>query len=366
MNRIDARLIKTFPSPRTAEKFKLDLHLESKSEAIALLGPSGSGKTLTLNCIAGFVRPDEGRILVNDELFFDSGGKVSRAPRYRRCGYISQEHALFPHMTVRENLFFAASSRPQKGWRKGGGLHRRRVVADILDSFELAPLADRTPAELSGGQKQRAALGRILVSEPQLLLLDEPTRGLDARLRENFYRLLEQMKEQFQVPVLLVTHDVNECLRLSKYVCFMEGGKILQAGPCEEVLGMPGSLSMVRSLGVYSWMPGEILSLDPSRNISKISAFGEVVEARYLPGHLIGDRGYLCLRNAELSLADEGSRSVNCFSLPVVRAVPAADGIRVELEGQLSLTISQREWNSLGRPDRLTIQIPPASAHFLG
>src|SRR4051812_4034382 len=366
VNFIDARLLKTFSLPGTSEKFKLDLHLETDSRAVALLGPSGSGKTLTLNCIAGFVQPDEGRILINNELFFDSRGKVSRAPRYRRCGYVSQEHALFPHMTVRENLLFAAQSRPRQKWMRGGGLGRRRAINEILETFELTSLAEQRPARLSGGQKQRAALARVLINEPQILLLDEPTRGLDARLRHNFYRLFETLRERLDIPVLLVTHDLNECLRLAEYVYYIEAGSIVQSGTRHEILSRPASLSMARSLGIYSCMPAEISFLDPTRNLSRISAFGVVVEAPYLPGHLIGDHGHLCLRNSELEIVDHTAPKVNCFAVSVVSATPAAEGVRLELDHQLSLTLNQEAWLALGRPARVTVHIPPESAHFLG
>ncbi len=363
---IDARIQKTFPLPGVSDHFKLDLHLETENTAVALLGPSGSGKTLTLSCIAGFVRPDEGRILINDELFFDSREKISRAPRYRCCGYVSQEHALFPHMTIRQNLLFAAQSRPRQKWTRGGSLGRRRAINEILETFELTALAEQKPGQLSGGQKQRAALARVLINEPQILLLDEPTRGLDARLRDNFYQLFDTLREQLDIPLLLVTHDLNECLRLAEYVFYMEGGKVVQSGTRHEILTKPASLSMARSLGIYSCIPAEISALDPSRNLSRISANGIVIETPYLPGHLIGDHGHLCVRNSELTLVEDSSLRSNCLSVSVVRATPAAEGVRLELDGELSLTLNQDKWLALGRPRRITIHIPPQSAHFLG
>jgi molybdate transport system ATP-binding protein len=363
---INARLLKTLPPRGASEPFKLDLHLETDSTAVALLGPSGSGKTLTLNCIAGFVHPDEGRILLNDELFFDSGEKISRPPRLRRCGYVSQEDALFPHMTVRQNLLFAAQSKPRQNWIRGGGLARRRAINEILETFELETLGDRKPSQLSGGQKQRASLARVVMNEPKILLLDEPTRGLDARLRENFYHLFDTLRERLDIPLLLVTHDLNECLRLAEYVFYMEAGKLVQSGTRHEILAKPATLSMARSLGIYSCIPAEIAALDPGRNLSRISASGLAVEAPYLPGHLIGDHGHLCVRNSELAIVEESSRGVNCFSLSVLHTAPAAEGVRLELDHQLSLTVNQDRWSALGRPARITIHIPPRSANFLG
>ena len=132
---VDARLVKRLPATRESAAFELDVHLKADSGVTVLFGPSGSGKTLTLNCLAGFVRPDAGRIVVNDELYFDAATHVNRSPQYRRCGYIFQDHALFPHMNVRDNLLFAAP---------GNG----RRVSELLEAFELTSLAARKPAQL--------------------------------------------------------------------------------------------------------------------------------------------------------------------------------------------------------------------------
>ena len=181
---IDARLVKRLPPEQGSDGFELNIHLRTGAGITVLFGSSGAGKTLALNCLAGFARPDEGRILVRDELYFDAATHVHVPPQQRRCGYIFQDHALFPHMTLRENLRFAASAAPRD---KHPRPHRYRRVGELLDLFELTDLAARRPAQLSGGQKQRAALARVLVQDPRLLLLDEPTRGLDARLRSAFY-----------------------------------------------------------------------------------------------------------------------------------------------------------------------------------
>src|SRR5207342_2833788 len=138
-------------------------------------GPSGSGKTLTLDSIAGFVRPDDGRIILDDDILFDGPTGVYLPPQARNCGYVFQNYALFPHMTLRENLVFAAERRPR--------LERHRRVNDMLDTFRLADAAGRRPHEVSGGQRQRCSIARALIGGPKLLLLDEPAQGLDAPLR---------------------------------------------------------------------------------------------------------------------------------------------------------------------------------------
>ena len=210
---IDARVLKRLVSRTDTEPFHLDIHMRAGDGITVLFGPSGAGKSLTLNCIAGFVRPDQGRILVADNLLFDGATGVHIAPQHRHCGYIFQDHALFPHMTVRGNLQFAANA------AHAGRLNKHRKMQELLEAFELTELADRRPARLSGGQKQRAALARILMGEPRLLLLDEPARGLDARLRLSFHDVLRKTRDRLDIPVLLVTHDLEECFELADSVC---------------------------------------------------------------------------------------------------------------------------------------------------
>src|SRR5262249_34567633 len=151
-----------------------------------LFGPSGAGKTLTLDSIAGFIPPDEGRILLDDEILFDGAARVHLSPQDRNCGYVFQNYALFPHMTLRENLAFAAERKPR--------LERHRRVNEMIDRFHLQDTAGRRPHEVSGGQKQRCSIARALIAEPKLLLLDEPAQGLDAQLRSELYEILRQVR----------------------------------------------------------------------------------------------------------------------------------------------------------------------------
>src|SRR5271167_2061621 len=261
---IDARIIKRYAEGLDSEAFELNIHLQTSTGVTVLLGPSGSGKTLTLNCLAGFTKPDEGRILVQDQLYFDAATKVHVAPRLRRCGYIFQDHALFPHMTVRQNLQFAAGSSVSIS---RGKVQRHRRVQELLEGFELNDLAGRFPHELSGGQKQRGAIARALSGDPRLLLFDEPTRGLDYRLRLAFYEILRKAKAQFAAPIVLVTHDLDECFDLADAVYLIERGRFLQTGSPEQVFARPATNDIARSLGIFSLLEAEIASLDPGRNL---------------------------------------------------------------------------------------------------
>lgn len=361
---IDARLVKRFPAERESTAFELNVHLHAGAGITVLLGASGAGKTLTLNSIAGFTRPDEGRILVNDELLFDGATHVHVAPQRRRCGYIFQDHALFPHMTVRENLRFAASVTRSEAKRS---LDRHRRVNELLETFELTDLAARRPSQLSGGQKQRAALARILVSEPRLLLLDEPTRGLDARLRQPFYDMLQKTHDLLNVPVLLVTHDLEECFELADSICLMQEGRFLQCGNRESVLARPASVEVARWLGIHNVLPATITALDPGRNISRLKVFDDDLEGPYFPEHLLGDQGFVCFRASEIQVRPyEVHEAQNQVVARVLKVAPSSNGVRISFEHELEATVSEAEWERLRSAERLRLEIPPAAVYFIG
>src|SRR6202163_2142978 len=178
---LQARIRKSFAPKHDSAGFTLDLEFSAIAGVTVLFGPSGAGKTLVLDSVAGFVKPDGGRILLDDDILYDAAAGVNLPPQKRNCGYVFQNYALFPHMTLRENLAFAAERLPR--------LERHRRVNEMLDRFRVAEFAGRYPHEVSGGQKQRCSIARALVSAPRVLLLDEPARGLDAALRHDLYAL---------------------------------------------------------------------------------------------------------------------------------------------------------------------------------
>src|SRR5271170_1038050 len=233
---IQAKIRKQYaPSPDSAG-FSLDLEFRAAAGATVLFGSSGAGKTLTLDSIAGFVRPDEGRILLDDQILFDGASGVHLAPRSRQCGYVFQNYALFPHMTLRQNLEFAVERAPRLG--------RHRKVTEMLEKFHLTEVAGHRPYELSGGQKQRCSIARALIGAPRLLLLDEPARGLDAPLRAELYAVLRQVRQEFEIPALLVTHDFEECLELGDEMIVVREGHIVQNGTPRKIFEQPASIEI--------------------------------------------------------------------------------------------------------------------------
>ncbi len=215
--------------------FRLDVCFMAQNEIFALLGASGCGKSMTLKCIAGIEKPDEGRIVLDGRVLFDSQLRIDLPPQQRKVGYLFQSSALFPHMTVRQNI--------------GAGIHhvsnavRDKKVNEKLKSFYLSGMEEKYPHQLSGGQQQRVALARILASEPQLLLLDEPFSALDSYLRWQLEQELQDTLEAFPGTTLFVSHSRDEVFRLCKTVCLMDNGKSEEPLPVRELFEHPRTLS---------------------------------------------------------------------------------------------------------------------------
>lgn len=354
---IEARIRKSFPAGRESAAFSLDVGFQAASGITVLFGPSGAGKTLTLDCIAGFESPTDGRILVDDAILFDAATGVNLPPRVRRCGYVFQNYALFPHMTIRENLRFAAAGRR---------LGRHRRVNAMLEQFHLADVAGRKPHEVSGGQQQRCSIARALIAEPRVLLLDEPARGLDATLRAELYSLLNQVRREFKTPTLVVTHDLEECFELGEQMLVFREGKLVQTGTPRQVLERPASIEVARQLGRFNLLPVEILSLDPARNTSRLRFAGFELTASYLPGHFRGDRVWACVRPDELKArARDGKPAPNQIPARLERAVETPDGMRLEFEHELTVRVERAGYERERHHREWIIEFPPEAIRIL-
>ena len=219
---------------KTLGSFHLKVKLEAADETLALLGASGCGKSLTLKCIAGIETPDKGKILVDDVVLFDSEKKINLSPQQRRTGLMFQNYALFPNMTVLQNIRTGANRETDKKKREA-------AVTAVLESFGLTELKNRLTHQLSGGQQQRVALARILVSNPRILLLDEPFSALDSHLRFKLEREVRQVIREFGKTVVLVSHDRDEVFRMSDSIAIMDSGRIEVTGTKEAVFQNPGT-----------------------------------------------------------------------------------------------------------------------------
>ena len=215
--------------------FPLEADFTAERGITSLLGPSGCGKSMTLKCIAGIEKPDEGRIELDGRVLFDSAKGINLPPQTRRVGYLFQNYALFPNMTVRQNILCGLSREKDRS-------EKERRLREIVRMMQLDGLEDRKPAQLSGGQQQRAALARILVSDPQILLLDEPFSALDGHLRDSIKVEMRDLLERFGREVLMVTHDRNEAYNMSREIAVMDTGRLLTIKPTKELFADPGSV----------------------------------------------------------------------------------------------------------------------------
>ena len=212
--------------------FMLRVKFEAGNETLALLGASGCGKSMTLKCIAGIERPDRGRIVVDDVVLFDSEKHINLSPQERRTGLLFQNYALFPNMTVLQNINAGAMREKDKSKRENN-------VKRIMESFGIAELAQRYPHQLSGGQQQRVALARILVSAPRILLLDEPFSALDSHLRFSLEQEVRRVIHDFGKTAIMVSHDRDEVYRMADSIAVINAGKVDAFGTKHEVFKNP-------------------------------------------------------------------------------------------------------------------------------
>ena len=228
--------------------FTLRAAFTAGNTSTALLGASGCGKSMTLRCIAGIVKPDRGRIVLDGRVLFDSAQHIDLPPQQRGVGLLFQNYALFPNMTVEQNILCGLKAEKDPA-------ARRAACAEMLRAMRLETLAKRYPAQLSGGQQQRAALARILVGKPRILMLDEPFSALDSYLREAVESEVGSLLAGFDGTALLVTHNRDEAYRLCREMIVMDGGEVLRAGTTREVFADPRRLTAARLTGCKNILP---------------------------------------------------------------------------------------------------------------
>lgn len=280
--------------------FKLELKLASGQERIAILGASGSGKSMLLNSIAGLVRPDSGKVVINGKTLFDAEKKINLPPKDRKVGFLFQNYALFPHMTIAENITFAL------GHLSAGEKNKR--AAELLEKFRLQGMEKRYPSQVSGGQQQRVALARALAVEPDILLLDEPFSALDNHLRNYMIKeMLESLKD-FQGMTLFVTHNIEEAYRLSDRIAVLSAGSLEAFGPKEELFKNPASLEAARITGCKNLAAGEKVG----ESVLEIPEWGGI-RVR-IADYTGAQGGFVGIRANYIKLQDESVNAQdNCF-----------------------------------------------------
>ena len=234
--------------------FHLRANFECGSETLGLLGASGCGKSMTLKCIAGIEKPDSGKIILDGEPLFDSERKINLPPQKRRVGYLFQNYALFPNMTVRQNILCGLR------WEKNRA-EREKILSETMEMLKISELSNHRPSQLSGGQAQRTALARILVNRPKILMLDEPFSALDTHLRLRLQMQLRELLKNFGRGVLMVTHDRNEAYHMCAKIAAMDRGLMFAVKDTKDFFANPETI------------PGAILS--GCKNVARAEKIGD-------------------------------------------------------------------------------------------
>jgi molybdate transport system ATP-binding protein len=255
-----------------------------------LFGPSGCGKTTALRCLAGLLQPEAGTIRCGSEVWFDADRGVHRPPQRRGVGFLFQDYALFPHLTVSGNVGYALTGLSRT--------EREHRIGDLLETFGLAGLEDRHAHQISGGQQQRVSLARTLARRPRLLLLDEPLSALDGPTREELRPELRQRLAEFRTPVVLVTHDRTEAMALADHLIVMDCGRVVQQGPPADVFTRPAGLAVARIVGTETVQPGQIVAVADGLAMVQV---GHVKVAAVAPANSEREV-FVCIRGEDVAL----------------------------------------------------------------
>jgi molybdate transport system ATP-binding protein len=282
--------------------FELRAQLDAPTPGIiALFGRSGCGKTTLINIISGLLAPDEGRVALDGVVLTDTRERIAIPVERRRIGYVFQDSRLFPHLGVLANLRYGLRRAP-----KGSSSIR---FDEVLALLGLEPLLARRPYQLSGGERQRVALGRALLSQPRLLLLDEPLAALDAARREEVLPYLERLRDRLSIPMVYVSHQLEEVLRLATHVALMAAGEIVASGALSDISLRPELQAIVGSEAVGAILDGTVVRVDAERGVTDVQVARGVLHVS-LPEASVGARIRLQLLARDIILATEAPRGL--------------------------------------------------------
>ena len=319
-----ARFEKRYPRGAT---ITAELQIPAGFSVTTLFGPSGCGKTTVLRCLAGLERPNDGLITAYGHPWFDSRRGINLTPQQRDIGFLFQDYALFPHLTVAENIRFGLRGHDRAA----------TIVGKMLEQFELTGLEQRRPHQISGGQQQRVALARVLARRPKLLLLDEPLSALDATLREQLRTRLRRQLALFSIPVIVVTHDRTEAIALSDRIVVMESGRVCQSGTVQQVMNRPDNLHVARIVGVETVALGEILVVENGLATVQVGTARLLAVAPESTVRAV----HVCIRGEDVAIqrGSTGESSVrNHLPGTIVSLVPEGPLVRIGLDCGFDLT----------------------------
>jgi iron(III) transport system ATP-binding protein len=329
-------LVKTFGDQRALDHVDFDV---KDGELFTLLGPSGCGKSTTLMSIAGFQRPEEGAIRVGAQAVFDAAKGIALPAEHRNLGIVFQSYAVWPHMTVAENLAFPLKVRRLKR------AEIKRRIAETLELVEMEPYEKRYPHELSGGQQQRVALARALVYSPSVLLLDEPFSNLDAKLRIRARSWVKDLQHRLGLTTIFVTHDQDEALSMSDRIAVMSNGEIQQIGTPEDVYQRPANRFVAEFVGRVNVIEGVISSLDNGKAVLEVDSAGRSLTLDSFGSARVSDRLTVVVRPEAMTLLegdDMSANGTNTWDADVHATAFLGDHYEYELEAGSLKLIAQR------------------------
>ena len=335
------------------DDFTLNVNFESGAGVTALLGASGCGKSMTLKCVAGLETPDRGRIILNDRVLFDSGRHINLPPQRRRVGYLFQQYALFPNMTVRRNLYAAVRHLPRA--------KRKAAVDEKLRTFRLEGVENLYPRQLSGGQQQRAALARALASEPEALLLDEPFSALDSYLRWQTELELRELLRSYSGDVIFVSHDRDEVYRMCERVCVLSDGHSEELSSVRDLMAAPKTVSAALISGCKNF--SRVKRVDAT-HVQCVN-WGVTLETSQ---EVSGVCSYAGVRAHSLHIARGGEP--NRFDARVVRVIDDTFSTILMLAPEggnslLRMELPKEEWAAMRNPDTVLLGVAPENVMTL-
>jgi molybdate transport system ATP-binding protein len=342
MTLLSAQFEKRFPREAVVQA-DLSCRMDRFS-IVVLYGASGCGKTTILRCLAGLERPESGIIRVDDKCWMDTKSQIFWTPQQRDVGFLFQEYALFPHLTVEQNIAYGLSQSPRQ--------IRRRLTGEMIGRLALDGLERRFPHQISGGQKQRVALARVLVRRPKLLLLDEPLSALDVQSRDQVRGELRRLLNDFGIPVVLVTHDRIEALTLADQLVVMEQGRILQSDTPDNIYLRPDSAEVARIMGTETIELANVIERKAGSIVLRIKNTTLTCSGDSMTG---GDQVTVCIRAEDVQLRQRGednqqpTNDLNRMVAQVRSVVAEGPLVRVNLDCGFGLTalMTRPVWEQL-------------------
>lgn len=325
--------------------FTLDVSFTAPAGVTMLFGPSGAGKTTLLECVAGLVRPDEGRIRVGEHVVFDAARRIDFGPARRRVGYVFQTLALFPHLSVEANVGY--------GLNNIDSAQRRSRVDRVLDAFRISELRGRKPGAISGGERQRVALARALVTDPRVLLLDEPLSALDAAIKKSILDDLRAWNETHRIPVLYVTHSREELFAVGERVIALENGRVVAEGDPHAVLNAPRRETLANLAGFENIFDANVVAMHEAAG-TMTCRIDDKVEIEAPLGHaVVEEQVRIAIRAGDILLANQEPRGLSARNV---------------LKGTI-VSLTRRDVTVIAEVDcgvRMEVHITPAAISSLG